>query len=274
MVRARETQADHQPLSLPPALASSFQVPPRLVNQLHSPVRFQVHLHTQLKNHGPSGFRNRKGCIHIPEKEREDLFPGVSYAMGKPAQATLAAFHSCRMPIPLGRLPLRHCPSQHRWMQFGRLQAKLGKQGEQLGPDWACELQFQKAVTGARWARCRQADKRKGARQIPTLSHSSGKPAIQTKQGLEYLLCTGHWEVEATPVLFMEPQICLGTEKWTGRKWDDQATVCPQTMRPLSVTGLAVSCGCPGSQMLSVSCQWLVWGYIKIHFHEILQKHF
>lgn len=138
--------------------------------------------------------------------------------MGKAVQTNLAAFHSCWRPTPAGLLPLCHCPQLYWWSQFGRLHLKLGRRGEQLGPDWACELRFRKAKTGVRWARWKLADKGKGARKPAILSHSSGKPAVQKRQGLEQQLCTRHWEAEAASVLFTEAQTGPGTEKWANRK--------------------------------------------------------
>lgn len=169
MVRAKEIEAEHQPLSFPPAPAW-FQVPPQLVNQLHSPLRFQVHLHTQVENHGPSRFRDQKECIRKPGKKgKRRRIP-----RGKLCHGEGCTNNPSYLPLLLaartsGASSSRLCPSQCWWMRFGRLQPKPGKQGEQLQPDGASELRFRKATTEVRWARCRPADKVKGARQATIL---------------------------------------------------------------------------------------------------------
>lgn len=70
------------------------------------------------------------------KREREDIFLRISSAVQKAVQTALNVFHSYWMAIH----HLCHCPSQYWLAKAGRSQPKLGRQGEQLGPDWVCEL--------------------------------------------------------------------------------------------------------------------------------------
>ena len=65
-------------------------------------------------------------------------------------------------------------------MELGRLQPKLGRQREQLGPDWACKQGSGRLKAGVRWAGYTLADRGEGARQASILSYSSGNQRVQT----------------------------------------------------------------------------------------------
>lgn len=227
MVRSKKMQAEHQQLlwSQPgPSIGSG----PNMACEPTSPSIeiLSVSPHPGKELCCRQGQRQEGMPPQNQEKrEREDMVLGVSSAMGKIVQTALAVFHSYWTAI---RHPCHH-PSQYWSVELGRLQPKLGRKREQLGPDWACERGWRRLKAGVRWAGCSLADRGEGARLATILSHSSGKPTSPDRAKYHISNTSSAPDtggLRLLQVLSTEAQICLGTEKWE-RRWKIRVTAGP-----------------------------------------------